>query len=163
MVVLMHTCNYIQRYISLNSIYNYVNAVDTSKTGSNYSYFSGACGQSCLRPVCPCRGWARSSYPRYGYPRQEKATSSSQTQFVPDPTLTASSVSFAQQRIESELTDKLFTWVYEWITCLTVRTCICDHAVSFSICFQIILVSKLWQWIVNAGRCTLRTLHVHCS
>ena len=37
-----------------------------------------------------------------------KRTVSSQTQFNPDPSLTASSVTFAQERIEKELTDLLF-------------------------------------------------------
>ena len=47
--------------------------------------------------------------PGMATPVKKRPPLSSQTQFVPDPTLTASSVSFAQQRIESELTDKLFT------------------------------------------------------
>ena len=37
-----------------------------------------------------------------------KRTVSSQSQFNPDPSLTASSVTFAQERIEKELADKLF-------------------------------------------------------
>ena len=46
--------------------------------------------------------------PGVATPVRKRPPLSSQTQFVPDPTLTASSVSFAQQRIENELTDKLF-------------------------------------------------------
>lgn len=37
-----------------------------------------------------------------------KRTVSSQSQFNPDPSLTASSVTFAQERIEKELMEKLF-------------------------------------------------------
>ena len=37
-----------------------------------------------------------------------KRTVSSQTQFTPDPSVTAGSVTFAQERIEKELAERLF-------------------------------------------------------
>ena len=62
--------------------------------------------------------------PGVATPVRKRPPLSSQTQFVPDPTLTASSVSFAQQRIENELTTSCSGEVGCGLSLACVHTCI---------------------------------------